>query len=220
MRRSTGSSSAGSSTSRAPTACATQAAGEPGAAGGPRSGRASMRVRTPCARSPMPSSEQRAPRGRLARHRQPGAPRPPGHRARARAGRRDASTIATSATRSTTPSPAWPIRSSRADRGPSGADPICANDTCRWIFYDTSRTGRRRWCDMATCGNRAKAARHRARAKAAAGNAADDAAARRRGAVRRRRVAARQLRRARGSAGPPSRGGSSTPRRTATGSRR
>jgi predicted RNA-binding Zn ribbon-like protein len=46
---------------------------------------------------------------------------------------------------------------------------ICANDTCRWIFYDESRAGRRRWCDMASCGNRAKAARHRARAKAAAG---------------------------------------------------
>ncbi len=44
---------------------------------------------------------------------------------------------------------------------------ICANDRCRWVFYDTSRTGRRRWCDMATCGNRAKAARHRARAKGA-----------------------------------------------------
>lgn len=42
---------------------------------------------------------------------------------------------------------------------------ICANDRCRWVFYDTSRTGRRRWCDMSTCGNRAKAARHRARTK-------------------------------------------------------
>jgi hypothetical protein len=42
---------------------------------------------------------------------------------------------------------------------------ICANDTCRWVFYDTSRTARRRWCDMSTCGNRAKQARHRARAK-------------------------------------------------------
>ena len=45
---------------------------------------------------------------------------------------------------------------------------ICANDTCRWVFYDESRAGRRRWCDMATCGNRDKAARHRARAKASA----------------------------------------------------
>ena len=44
---------------------------------------------------------------------------------------------------------------------------ICANDECRWVFYDESPTGRRRWCDMATCGNRAKAARHRARKKAA-----------------------------------------------------
>jgi predicted RNA-binding Zn ribbon-like protein len=43
---------------------------------------------------------------------------------------------------------------------------ICANDGCRWIFEDESRAGRRRWCDMSTCGNRAKAARHRARQKA------------------------------------------------------
>jgi predicted RNA-binding Zn ribbon-like protein len=42
---------------------------------------------------------------------------------------------------------------------------ICASDTCRWLFYDESRAGRRRWCDMATCGNRAKAQRHRARQK-------------------------------------------------------
>jgi predicted RNA-binding Zn ribbon-like protein len=42
----------------------------------------------------------------------------------------------------------------------------CASETCDWIFYDASRTSRRRWCDMATCGNRAKAARHRARERA------------------------------------------------------
>jgi predicted RNA-binding Zn ribbon-like protein len=40
---------------------------------------------------------------------------------------------------------------------------VCANDACRWVFEDTSRTGRRRWCDMRICGNRAKVARHRAR---------------------------------------------------------
>jgi predicted RNA-binding Zn ribbon-like protein len=45
---------------------------------------------------------------------------------------------------------------------------ICANETCRWVFYDESRAGRRRWCSMASCGNRAKAARHRARQKAMA----------------------------------------------------
>jgi predicted RNA-binding Zn ribbon-like protein len=43
---------------------------------------------------------------------------------------------------------------------------ICANDTCRWVFYDSSRTHQRRWCEMSSCGNRAKAARHRARARA------------------------------------------------------
>ncbi len=42
---------------------------------------------------------------------------------------------------------------------------VCANDTCRWLFYDESRAGRRRWCDMATCGNQAKARRHRERQK-------------------------------------------------------
>jgi predicted RNA-binding Zn ribbon-like protein len=40
---------------------------------------------------------------------------------------------------------------------------ICANDECRWVFRDESPAGRRKWCDMGTCGNRAKAARHRAR---------------------------------------------------------
>jgi predicted RNA-binding Zn ribbon-like protein len=39
----------------------------------------------------------------------------------------------------------------------------CANDECRWAFYDTSRSGRRKWCDMSSCGNRAKARRHRQR---------------------------------------------------------
>lgn len=43
---------------------------------------------------------------------------------------------------------------------------VCDNAHCRWVFYDGSRTGRRRWCDMTTCGNRAKAARHRARRRA------------------------------------------------------
>jgi predicted RNA-binding Zn ribbon-like protein len=45
---------------------------------------------------------------------------------------------------------------------------ICANDRCRWAFYDFSPTARRRWCDMRTCGNQAKAARYRARHRAEA----------------------------------------------------
>ena len=37
----------------------------------------------------------------------------------------------------------------------------CADGRCARVFYDGTKNGRRRWCDMATCGNRAKAARHR-----------------------------------------------------------
>ena len=35
--------------------------------------------------------------------------------------------------------------------------------TCSARFYDRSPAGRRRWCSMQTCGNAAKARRHRAR---------------------------------------------------------
>jgi predicted RNA-binding Zn ribbon-like protein len=41
----------------------------------------------------------------------------------------------------------------------------CADARCQRVFYDATKNGGRRWCDMATCGNRAKAARHRARVK-------------------------------------------------------
>ncbi|MCT7659135.1 CGNR zinc finger domain-containing protein [Mycobacterium deserti] len=34
-------------------------------------------------------------------------------------------------------------------------------DRCGWLFLDSSRSGRRRWCSMSTCGNREKASRHR-----------------------------------------------------------
>jgi len=37
---------------------------------------------------------------------------------------------------------------------------VCAGDDCGWIFIDSSRGGQRRWCDMATCGNVAKARRY------------------------------------------------------------
>jgi predicted RNA-binding Zn ribbon-like protein len=36
----------------------------------------------------------------------------------------------------------------------------CAHEHCVLWFYDTSKNGARRWCSMALCGNRAKAARH------------------------------------------------------------
>lgn len=40
----------------------------------------------------------------------------------------------------------------------------CAAEDCGWLFLDTSRSGRRRWCTMQSCGNRAKARRFYARA--------------------------------------------------------
>ena len=39
-------------------------------------------------------------------------------------------------------------------------------DGCGWLFLDTTKGGRRRWCDMRLCGNRAKSKRHYARGKA------------------------------------------------------
>jgi predicted RNA-binding Zn ribbon-like protein len=35
----------------------------------------------------------------------------------------------------------------------------CSGVGCGWLFSDPR--GRRRWCEMAVCGNRAKARRHR-----------------------------------------------------------
>jgi predicted RNA-binding Zn ribbon-like protein len=40
---------------------------------------------------------------------------------------------------------------------------VCRNDTCRWAFFDASRAGGGKWCSMAVCGNRSKAAAWRAR---------------------------------------------------------
>jgi predicted RNA-binding Zn ribbon-like protein len=40
---------------------------------------------------------------------------------------------------------------------------VCHNDACRWAFYDASRAGAGKWCSMAVCGNRNKAAAWRAR---------------------------------------------------------
>lgn len=36
----------------------------------------------------------------------------------------------------------------------------CANPECLYLFLDDSRAGKRRWCSMSACGNRAKARRH------------------------------------------------------------
>lgn len=37
----------------------------------------------------------------------------------------------------------------------------CPGNECGWLFLDTSRSGRRQWCDMAECGNLAKVRRFR-----------------------------------------------------------
>jgi len=43
---------------------------------------------------------------------------------------------------------------------------VCeSDDGCGWLFPDETRAGTRRWCDMRTCGNRAKAKRHYARVR-------------------------------------------------------
>jgi predicted RNA-binding Zn ribbon-like protein len=45
---------------------------------------------------------------------------------------------------------------------------VCAGPRCGWLFIDRSKAGRRRWCDMATCGNAAKSRRHYGRSREAA----------------------------------------------------
>jgi len=42
---------------------------------------------------------------------------------------------------------------------------ICHGPNCSWLFIDSSKAGRRRWCDMAVCGNVAKSRRFYARSR-------------------------------------------------------
>ncbi len=37
---------------------------------------------------------------------------------------------------------------------------ICGAEDCGWLFLDTSKNHSRRWCNMKSCGNRAKARRY------------------------------------------------------------
>lgn len=39
----------------------------------------------------------------------------------------------------------------------------CASEACRWVFYDSSRSRTRTWCDMNTCGARSKMRHYRGR---------------------------------------------------------
>jgi predicted RNA-binding Zn ribbon-like protein len=42
---------------------------------------------------------------------------------------------------------------------------LCKGNDCAWLFLDRSKAGRRRWCDMAVCGNAAKSRRFYARSR-------------------------------------------------------
>ena len=43
---------------------------------------------------------------------------------------------------------------------------LCADETCRSVFYDRSKNRSGRWCSMSTCGNRAKVRAWRERQRA------------------------------------------------------
>jgi predicted RNA-binding Zn ribbon-like protein len=55
----------------------------------------------------------------------------------------------------------WPVIESAAELLVSEkCDRVKCCGGCGWLFLDTTRDGRRRWCDMKLCGNRAKARRY------------------------------------------------------------
>jgi predicted RNA-binding Zn ribbon-like protein len=62
----------------------------------------------------------------------------------------------------------WPVVRSAADILTSDElyeVRLCAANDCNWLFLDTSKNQSRRWCNMKSCGNRAKARRHNERKK-------------------------------------------------------
>ncbi len=64
--------------------------------------------------------------------------------------------------------PLWPVALSAAELLTSGSVArikSCASDSCAWVFMDESRNRSRQWCEMETCGNRAKARRHYAKSR-------------------------------------------------------
>ena len=54
----------------------------------------------------------------------------------------------------------------------------CADEGCRFAFYDHSKNHSGRWCDMSTCGNRAKVTAFRVRQAATRPPASSKAASR------------------------------------------
>ncbi len=67
--------------------------------------------------------------------------------------------------------PLWPLARAAGELLTSSELELvrqCDNESCDWLFLDTSRGRRRRWCSMTGCGNKAKARRHYARTREAA----------------------------------------------------
>jgi len=64
----------------------------------------------------------------------------------------------------------WPVAQSAAELLISdNLNRVKRCGGCGWLFLDTTRDGRRRWCDMKVCGNRAKARRHYERQRSPTG---------------------------------------------------
>lgn len=64
----------------------------------------------------------------------------------------------------------WPVAASAAELLASGNTSRvrrCGGEQCGWLFFDSSRSGRRQWCDMRDCGNLAKVRRFRERRRSA-----------------------------------------------------
>ncbi len=63
--------------------------------------------------------------------------------------------------------PLWPIARASADLLTNDRDRghlrECSDDACAWLFVDRTKNHTRRWCEMETCGNRAKQSRLRRR---------------------------------------------------------
>ena len=63
--------------------------------------------------------------------------------------------------------PIWPVALSAAELlmlGDLGRVEECpGSDGCGWLFFDSSKNGRRRWCSMEGCGSRDKMRRLYAR---------------------------------------------------------
>jgi predicted RNA-binding Zn ribbon-like protein len=63
----------------------------------------------------------------------------------------------------------WPVVRGAAELLASGEGArirMCGGEECGWVYVDRSRNGLRRWCEMETCGTRAKSIRRAERSRA------------------------------------------------------